>query len=87
MNTVLDDTMTLCLANGERIKLREEIKLICEVEDLKVASPATVSRCGIIYVSENVVGISPIIERFFEVEVKPIFMKVNKMQFYESLFR
>ena len=41
MNTVLDDNMTLCLANGERIKLNSEAHMLFEVQDLAVASPAT----------------------------------------------
>lgn len=31
MNTVLDDNMTLCLANGQRIKLRSQMKMLFEV--------------------------------------------------------
>lgn len=31
LNTVLDDNMTLCLANGERIKLRPQLRMLFEV--------------------------------------------------------
>lgn len=43
MNTALDDNLTLCLASGERVKLRaDRMRLLFEVEDLRQASPATV---------------------------------------------
>uniref|UniRef100_A0A182FSK0 AAA+ ATPase domain-containing protein n=1 Tax=Anopheles albimanus TaxID=7167 RepID=A0A182FSK0_ANOAL len=49
LNTVLDDNKMLCLANSERIKLTPWVHMVFEVEDLSQASPATVSRCGMVY--------------------------------------
>jgi dynein heavy chain len=61
MNTVLDDNMTLCLSCGERIKLRPEMRMIFEVDDLSQASPATISRCGMVYADITSLGWRPIV--------------------------
>ena len=50
MNSVMDDNKLLTLPNGERIRLVDHCKLLFEVADLQYASPATISRCGMVYV-------------------------------------
>ena len=62
MNTVLDDNMTLCLANGQRIKLKSEMKCLFEVNDLAAASPATVSRIGVVYMTPSDLGWMPYVQ-------------------------
>jgi dynein heavy chain len=57
MNTVLDDNKTLCLANSERIRLPNNgLHMMFEVADLLQASPATVSRCGMVVMEQTDLG-------------------------------
>ncbi|GBG77441.1 hypothetical protein CBR_g23890 [Chara braunii] len=66
LNSVLDDNKLLTLANGDRIPMIPNMKAMVETEHLANASPATVSRCGIIYVSETELGWEPVVASWLE---------------------
>ncbi|KAJ8284497.1 hypothetical protein COCON_G00033470 [Conger conger] len=59
MNSVMDDNKLLTLANGERIRLQGHCALLFEVGDLQYASPATVSRCGMVFVDPKNLRYAP----------------------------
>ncbi|XP_078713472.1 dynein axonemal heavy chain 10 [Lampetra fluviatilis] len=64
MNSVMDDNKLLTLANGERIRLQNTCALLFEVGDLQYASPATVSRCGMVYVDPKNLEYQPYWQRW-----------------------
>ena len=66
MNTVLDDNKTLCLANSERIKMPDGLHMMFEVQDLSQASPATVSRCGMVFMEQVHIGSDALIMAWME---------------------
>ncbi|GAV04846.1 hypothetical protein RvY_15060-4 [Ramazzottius varieornatus] len=51
LNSVLDDNRLLTLPSGERLRLPSNVNLLFETDELKAASPATVSRMGMVFFS------------------------------------
>ncbi|KAJ3101998.1 Dynein heavy chain 6, axonemal [Phlyctochytrium planicorne] len=84
MNTVLDDNKLLTLINGERIKMSNTMHMLFEVADLSVASPATVSRCGMVYMDPLSLGWWPYVKTWLR--TLPDYVGQEVRDWIESLF-
>jgi len=64
LNSVLDDNKLLTLPNGERLNLPANVRIMFEVESLKYATLATVSRCGMVWFSDDTVTPALMIDHY-----------------------
>ena len=78
MNSVMDDNKILTLINGERISMPDQVSLLFEVEDLAVASPATVSRAGMVFNDYSDLGWNPFVESWLS-------KKTDKVSFFSKM--
>ena len=82
LNSVMDDNRLLTLPNGERIDLKPHCSIIFEVHDLQYASPATISRCGMVWVDPKDLSY----KLFFEHWVKKRYVNVKENKTILHLF-
>jgi len=59
MNSVMDDSKLLTLSGSDRIMLLPHCKLVLESEDLAYSSKATISRTGVVYMDNSLMGYKP----------------------------
>jgi dynein heavy chain, axonemal len=84
MNSTMDDNKTLTLINGDRILMSATMTLLFEVLDLSVASPATVSRAGMIYIDAELLGWECVMQSWIEAHFEDEDQEC--WDFYKGLF-
>ncbi|CAE7205816.1 ODA4, partial [Symbiodinium sp. KB8] len=66
MNTVMDDNKVLTLVSNERVGLTPAMRMVFEINSLANATPATVSRAGILYINETDIGWRPLVDSWLD---------------------
>lgn len=76
LNSVLDDNKLLTLPSGERLAIPSNVRILFEVDTLKYATLATVSRCGMVFFSDDTLPLQDVLTNFLDSiysnKVKPV---------------
>ncbi|XP_066245842.1 cytoplasmic dynein 2 heavy chain 1 [Euwallacea similis] len=88
LNSVLDDNRLMTLPSGWRIHFGENVNFVFETHDLKNASPATISRIGIVYLSSediNLVDVLKVKLRDFPEKQREFLQSLIKDYFFKAI--
>ena len=79
LNTVMDDNKVLTLVSNDRIPLTPSMRLLLEISNLKNATPATVSRGGVLFINDTDIGWMPYMNSWLERSFEKMTVKKEGM--------
>ncbi|XP_050420010.1 cytoplasmic dynein 2 heavy chain 1 [Adelges cooleyi] len=85
LNSVLDDNRLLTLPSGWRIQFGSNVHFLFETHSLGYASPATVSRMGIILLSDEDINIQNVVDSWVKASPSNTVLNDYGHYFYEAL--
>ncbi|XP_041920571.1 cytoplasmic dynein 2 heavy chain 1 [Alosa sapidissima] len=68
LNSVLDDNRLLTMPSGERIQFGPNVNFLFETHDLSCASPATISRMGMIFLSDEDTDVNSLVKSWLKTQ-------------------
>nr|CAB3240329.1 cytoplasmic dynein 2 heavy chain 1-like [Phallusia mammillata] len=77
LNSVLDDNRLLTMPSGERIQFGPNVNFLFETHDLSCASPATISRMGMIFLSEEDTDVKALVHTWMKKQPEELQMKLQ----------
>jgi dynein heavy chain 2 len=88
LNSVLDDNRLLTMPTGERIRFGPNVNFLFETDDLSCASPATISRMGMIFLSDEDTDVKAIVDSWLQKEPEETRSYTDKLinQYFYTAF-